>query len=177
MLRRLILQRKNDRKPTKKNDGEEGMGREVEVVAVDSAHSSWRTVWIPDTVVVDGVKFLEGRGGEDTNATISVDNGSSGNDNTGEKMGDGEGVENSCSDVLLLVYPQVGADFTGRILRAYKGDTIIVAGTQNANGYTGFSDETVSEWMEREMPAFKKLFQIPLPSFPGKDEALFAFKR
>lgn len=78
--------------------------------------------------------------------------------------------------VLLLVYPQVGADFTGKVIRAYRGDTIIVAGTQNANGYTGFADETIAAWMSREMPRFEKVVQIPLPSFAGKDEALFVFQ-
>jgi hypothetical protein len=27
------------------------------------------------------------------------------------------------------------------------------------------------------MPEWQKIFQIPLPSFAGKDEALFAFER
>lgn len=79
--------------------------------------------------------------------------------------------------LLLLVYPQVGADFTGKVLRAYKGDTIVCAGTQNANGFTGFKEETIAGWMEREMPGFGKTCQIPLPSFAGKDEALFVFER
>jgi len=57
------------------------------------------------------------------------------------------------------------------------GDTIIVAGTQNANGFTAFAKETIAEWMAREMPDFEKILQIPLPSFAGKDEALFAFRK
>ncbi|KAH0279686.1 hypothetical protein KCU91_g1546, partial [Aureobasidium melanogenum] len=79
--------------------------------------------------------------------------------------------------VLLLVYPQVGLEFTSKILRAYKGDTIICAGTQNSNGYTAFAKETIADWIAREMPAFEKVCQIPLPSFAAKDEALFAFQR
>ncbi|KAF2136303.1 uncharacterized protein K452DRAFT_280141 [Aplosporella prunicola CBS 121167] len=79
--------------------------------------------------------------------------------------------------VLLLVYPQVGARFTESVLRAYKGDYVVVAGTQNANGYTGFSEETVASWMRREMPDFVPCAQVPLPSFAGKDEALFVFVR
>ncbi|KAI9686824.1 MAG: hypothetical protein M1820_010544 [Bogoriella megaspora] len=79
--------------------------------------------------------------------------------------------------VLLLVYPQVGADFTGKMLRAYEGDTIVVAGTQNRNGFTGFRGEVVSEWMEREMSGWRRVVQVPLPSFAGKDEALFVFMK
>ncbi|THX34848.1 hypothetical protein D6D10_07471 [Aureobasidium pullulans] len=79
--------------------------------------------------------------------------------------------------VLLLVYPQVGLEFTSKILKAYKGDTIICAGTQNSNGYTAFAKETIADWIAREMPVFEKVCQIPLPSFAAKDEALFAFQR
>ncbi|OJD32165.1 transcription factor nrm1 whi5 [Diplodia corticola] len=116
------------------------------VAAVDNAHSEWRTMWIGDTVWMDGVEFLEGRGG-------------------------------AREDVLLLVYPQVGADFTGRVLRAYRGDYVVVAGTQNRNGFTGFKDETIAEWMARERKEFERVAQVPLPSFAGKDEALFVFVR
>lgn len=58
-----------------------------------------------------------------------------------------------------------------------EGDTIIAASTQNANGYTAFQDDTIAEWIAREMPEFTKLLQIPLPSFAGKDEALFVFEK
>ncbi|PSK37303.1 hypothetical protein B9Z65_2045 [Elsinoe australis] len=118
----------------------------LEVVPVDSGHSTWRTVWVGDTVVADGVKFLEGREG-------------------------GKG------DVLLLVYPQVSDDFTGKVLRAYKGDTVVVAGTQNGNGFTGFREETIDKWMERERGEMELMCRVPLPSFAGKDEALFVFQR
>lgn len=118
----------------------------LEVVPVDSGHSTWRTVWVGDTVVADGVKFLEGRDG-------------------------GKG------DVLLLVYPQVSDDFTGKVLRTYKGDTVVVAGTQNGNGFTGFREETIDKWMERERGEMELMCRVPLPSFAGKDEALFVFQR
>jgi hypothetical protein len=100
------------------------------------------------------------------------------------------------NQVLLLVYPQVGLEFTSKILKAYstflspditrqthlltfptEGDTIICAGTQNSNGYTAFAKETIADWIAREMPVFEKVCQIPLPSFAAKDEALFAFQR
>jgi len=118
----------------------------MKVIPVDIGLSEWRTVWVGDTVVADGIKYLGQNGG--------------GKD-----------------QVLLLVYPQVGADFTGNILRAYKGDTIVVAGTQNANGFTAFATETIDKWMAREMKDFEKILQIPLPSFAGKDEALFVFQK
>lgn len=79
--------------------------------------------------------------------------------------------------ILLLVYPQVSGDFTGKVLGAYEGDTVVVAGTQNKNGYTGFKSETIAEWMSREKPEFEKVCQIPLPSFAGKDEALYVFQK
>ena len=83
-----------------------------------------------------------------------------------------------CKDkVLLLVYPIVGADYTSRILEAYKGDTVIVAGTQNRNGYTAFKDRTISDYMLAERKEFGRTVQVPLPSFAGKDEALFVFMR
>lgn len=118
----------------------------VEVVAVDNAQSVWRTMWVGDTVEMDGVGFLRGRGA---------------------------GKEG----VLLLVYPVVGGEFTKRIVGAYGGRTIVVAGTQNGNGYTGFQGERIDEWMAREQGEFAKTVQIALPSFAGKDEALFVFEK
>lgn len=79
--------------------------------------------------------------------------------------------------VLLLVYPIVGLDFTSTILEAYKGDIICVAGTQNKNGYTAFQDRTIDEYISAAQNKFEKTVQIPLPSFAGKDEALFVFER
>ncbi|KAK0932454.1 hypothetical protein LTR29_015967 [Friedmanniomyces endolithicus] len=58
-----------------------------------------------------------------------------------------------------------------------KGTTIVCAGTQNASGFTGFAKETIAEWMAREMPGWKRVLQMPLPSFAGKDEALFVFEK
>jgi len=62
----------------------------IDVMAVDSGLSEWRTMWIGDTITADGIKYLQ-------------------------QHQDGK------DQVLLLVYPQVGADFTGRVLRAYSG--------------------------------------------------------
>jgi hypothetical protein len=124
------------------------------VYAVDNQVSLWRTTWIHDTIIKDGVKFLQS---PPTNLPVSP------------------GERGCCDSILLLVYPQVSNDFTGKVIRAYEGDTIVVGGTQNGNGYTGFKDEEISVWMERERPAFEKVMQVPLPSFAGKDEALFIF--
>ena len=79
--------------------------------------------------------------------------------------------------VLLLVYPIVGSNFTSRILETYKGDTIVIAGTQNGNGYTAFKEKTIEQHVAAEMVEFEKKVQIALPSFAGKDEALFVFER
>ena len=116
------------------------------VIAVDSQQSRWRTMWISDTVVTDGIQFLRKRnGGKD--------------------------------DVLLMVYPITAGEFTPNVIRAFKGDVVCIAGTQNGNGYTGFKDEMVNVWFEKNMSGWEKIVQIPLPSFPGKDDALFVFRR
>ncbi|KAJ9155627.1 Transcription factor nrm1 whi5 [Pleurostoma richardsiae] len=128
----------------------------VAVVPVDSAQSEWRVSWVGDTVIADGAKWLGRR------------------ENDG-----GRGM------VLLMVYPVVGGGvaggveggFTRGLMAAYKGDTVAVVGTQNRNGYTGFRDMTMDEYMEREQKDWTKIVQIPLPSFAGKDEALFIFQR
>ncbi|KIW37667.1 uncharacterized protein PV06_10306 [Exophiala oligosperma] len=119
----------------------------VDAVAVDSGQSRWRTTWIPDTVVADGVQYLRRRSG--------------------------------CPDVavLLLVYPIVGGEFTRKVIEAYAGSVIVVAGTQNGNGYTGFRDMMIDEYMAREKPDWEKVASVALPSFAGKDDALFAFRR
>lgn len=116
------------------------------VDAVDNGDSRWRTVWIGDTLHVDGKKYLE------------------------TKQGAKEAV-------LLLVYPQVTTSFTVSVLKAYQGDTICVAGTQNSNGFTAFADRTIDRYVSEELKEFEKLIQTPLPSFAGKDEALFVFQR
>ena len=77
--------------------------------------------------------------------------------------------------ILLLVYPQAGGNFTEKVLRTFKGDTIVVAGTQNANGFTGFADCLVDDWVAKHMPEFSLEMRFPLPSFAGKDDALFVF--
>lgn len=138
--------------------------KKLEVLPIDNGVSEWRTVWVGDTLETDGIKWLQQNGG--------------GKD-----------------DVLLLVYPTVGNDFTGKILKAYSkccvllilnlrllmceigGSTIICAGSQNASGFTAFNKETIADWIAREMPAWDKMLQIPLPSFAGKDEALFVFQK
>ena len=118
----------------------------VSVHAVDNLQSEYRTIWVSDTIIRDGERFLKS--------------------------------DNGCKDaVLLLVYPIVGSGFTSKILEAYKGDIICVAGTQNGNVYTAFKDRTIVEYMSTERKDFEKTIQIPLPSFAGKDEALFVFER
>ena len=80
-------------------------------------------------------------------------------------------------EVLLLVYPVVGRDFVRRMLDAYKGKDIVIAGTQNRSGYTAFKDVTIDEWMAENRPEFVMTARICLPSFAGKDDALFVFQR
>ena len=80
-------------------------------------------------------------------------------------------------DVLLLVYPVVGEDFFKKMLDAYKGSRLVVAGTQCDNGYTGFSNKLVDVWMQEERPEWTMEVRIALPSFAGKDEALYIFKK
>ncbi|OAR02796.1 hypothetical protein LLEC1_00196 [Akanthomyces lecanii] len=121
---------------------------------VDNMQSAWRVSWVGDTVISDGVKWLKQH-------------------------------ENGKQMVLLLVYPVVGGGvgggtegaFTKDLVNAYGGDTIAVVGTQNRNGYTGFKDKTMAEYMEKEQPLWTRVVQIPLPSFGGKDEALFVYQR
>lgn len=124
------------------------------VHAVDNMQSEWRVNWVNDTTISDGVKWLRKHDG-------------------GKDM------------MLLLVYPIVGGGigggtdggFTRSLVDAYLGDTIAVVGTQNGNGYTGFKGTTMDRFMEEEHKEWTKVVQIPLPSFSGKDEALFVFQR
>ena len=118
----------------------------AQTAAVDNLQSRYRTLWISDTIVEDGEKYLKA--------------------NKGAK-----------DALLLLVYPIVGSNFTAKVLDAYHGDTICVAGTQNRNGYTAFSNKVIDEYMAAEKPEYQRTVQIPLPSFAGKDEALFVFER
>ncbi|KAI0379114.1 hypothetical protein F5Y04DRAFT_260468 [Hypomontagnella monticulosa] len=145
----------------------------VRAVAVDSAQSSWRVTWVADTVVADGAEYLRKRR----------------KSNKSQKMGDkgnSAPVPDPEEAVLLLVYPIVGGElaggeeggFTRRMIDVYAGDTLAVVGTQNRSGYTGFRDMSMDEYMEREHSSeWIKVVQIALPSFPGKDEALFVFQR
>lgn len=124
------------------------------VHAVDNMQSEWRVNWIGDTIISDGIQWLR------RNAN-------------GQNM------------LLLLVYPIVGGGvgggteggFTRNLVNTFRGDTIAVVGTQNGNGYTGFKNVTMDQFMEREQPEWTKVVQIPLPSFAGKDEALYVFQR
>lgn len=79
--------------------------------------------------------------------------------------------------VLLLIYPQATGNFTGPLVKKFEGDTIVVAGTQNANGFTAFQNQIVDEWVTENIPSFELTLRMPLPSFAGKDEALFVFQR
>ena len=119
------------------------------VLAVDNAESVYRCSWITDTIHADAVSYLRD-----------------------QRVG-GRG------DVLLLVYPVVSGEFTKRVIDEYRGELVCVAGTQNGNGYTGFRDRVVDEWMmgEEREGVWEKVVQVPLPSFAGKDDALFCFWR
>ncbi|POR33292.1 Uncharacterized protein TPAR_06533 [Tolypocladium paradoxum] len=124
------------------------------VQPVDNMQSEWRVNWVDDTTIADGVQWLRKNAG-------------------GTDM------------VLLLVYPVVGGGvgggsegaFTRDLVRAFQGDTLAVVGTQSGNGYTGFRGMTMDQYMERECKGWTRVVQIPLPSFAGKDEALYVFQR
>ncbi|KAI1091990.1 hypothetical protein F5B19DRAFT_483595 [Rostrohypoxylon terebratum] len=145
-------------------------------VAVDNAQSAWRVNWVDDTVICEGAAYLAKR-----RARKIKESGG-----TGNTKGEEDAVDPD-EPVLLLVYPIVGGSvaggseggFTRAMLDAYSGDTLAVVGTQNRNGYTGFRGESMDEYMEREQSSrgWVKIVQIALPSFPGKDEALFVFQR
>ena len=77
--------------------------------------------------------------------------------------------------VCLMVYPVVGGEFTSKVVEAYEGRTVVVAGTMNGNGYTGFKEVKIEDWMVER--GWETVARVPLPSFPGKDEGLFVFER
>lgn len=85
--------------------------------------------------------------------------------------------QNGKGSILLLVYPQATGDFTGPVMKLFEGDTIVVAGTQNENGFTAFQDQGVDQWVQKSLEAFELTLRMPLPSFAGKDEALYVFQR
>lgn len=152
------------------------------------------------TVLADGAKWLSSQKSADEQVQGNIHFGpGSGNDNSGSKpsprhklktssksttdRGEGDIQKGGKDLVLLIVYPVVGPDGTGSFTRslmaAYAGDTVAVVGTQNHNGYTGFKNMVMDEYMEREhgSSGWQRVVRIPLPSFPRKDEALFVFQR
>ena len=95
---------------------------------MDNIESEWRTTWIADTIVADGVAYLKNQhGGRDS--------------------------------VLLMVDPLARSGFTNSILEAYMGDVVCVIGTQNRNGYTGFKDTMIEEYIAEKVSDFKKIVQ------------------
>lgn len=119
------------------------------VIPIDNMQSRWRTTWVSDTVVTDAVQFLKNRSSETQK-----------------------------QDVLLMVYPITAGDFTASVIKEFHGDVICVVGTQNGNGYTGFKGEGVDAWFERERgTGWELVVRVPVMSFPGKDDALFVFRR
>ncbi|CAL3964350.1 unnamed protein product [Diplocarpon coronariae] len=79
--------------------------------------------------------------------------------------------------ILLMVYMVTAGSFTKKVLQAFRGNTVVIVGTHNANRYTGFADQTTEEYFEKEMPGWELLWRIPLPSFAGKDEGMLVWSR
>ncbi|KAK0729929.1 hypothetical protein B0H67DRAFT_638492 [Lasiosphaeris hirsuta] len=81
--------------------------------------------------------------------------------------------DGGCNLVLLLVYPIVGGGlaggvdggFTRALMAAYMGDTVAVVGTQNGNGYTGFRDMTMNQFIAKEHQGWVKVVQNTLAQF------------
>jgi hypothetical protein len=120
----------------------------IKTTAVDNMTSEYRTMWIQDSKKADGVEFLM------QSRTKAKDH-----------------------DVLLMVYPVVAGNLTSMAIKAYKGDAVVIVGTQNTNRFTGFSDCTAEEWFKKEMPSWELNCRIAMPSFAGKDDAMFVWKR
>lgn len=79
--------------------------------------------------------------------------------------------------VLLMVYMVTAGAFTKKVLQTYRGNTMVAVGTQNANRYTAFSDCSIEEYIEKEMPGWEMTCSFPMPSFAGKDEGMYIWKR
>ena len=121
----------------------------VAVTPIDNSQSEFRACWVPDTVHEDGAAWLRAHDG-------------------------GRG------HVLLMVYPVVGGDFVKRMMDAFEGATVAVAGAQDRSGYTAFWDCTFGEWMEegeRRQQGWRKMAQVALPGWQGKDEALYVYQK
>ncbi|KAF2744375.1 hypothetical protein M011DRAFT_488973 [Sporormia fimetaria CBS 119925] len=127
--------------------------KELEVHAVDNATSEYRVSWVKDTIRSDAVRFLK--------------HGSVG----GWKVDGGKGC------ILLLVYPQATGGFTEETVRAFEGDTVVIVGTACENGFTGFRDVRVDVWFEKNMKGWECVLKMPMPSFAGKDEGFFVFRK
>jgi hypothetical protein len=145
----------------------------VASVAVDSAQSDWRVDWLSGaTTSSSSSSDSSSLSGGHPATTVRL---------TATSFLAQPSVRAGRDHVLLLVYPIVGTDgngaFTRRLLGAYRGDTLAVVGTQGADGYTSFRDETMDAYMAREQPVWTRVAQIPLPAFAGKDEAMYVFQR
>ena len=133
----------------------------LEVHAIENQLSSYRCTWISDTLISDGATYLR-------TGTLP---------STSTPTSPSRKVDHGKSCILLLVYPQATGSFTSSLLKSYKGDVIVIAGTQNGNGFTGFQNERVECWMERERREFEVVVRVPLPSFAGKDEGMTVWRR
>lgn len=129
----------------------------LETVAVDNMQSEWRVTWLKDTHLTTGTSYLH-------------------------SLPDSQHK----SHILLLVYPITGPDgsgsFTKDLMKEYQGDVVVVAGTQNKNGYTSFGrgKGTMDSFMlesQEQRGKWEKVVQVPLPSFAGRDEGLFVYVR
>ncbi|KAK4178873.1 hypothetical protein QBC36DRAFT_323708 [Triangularia setosa] len=129
----------------------------LETIAVDNMQSEWRVNWVPDTNLTTGTSYLK--------SSLPA--------------------SQHKNHILLLVYPITGSDGTGSFTRelmdVYKGDVVVVAGTQNGNGYTSFGKGkgTMDEYMmgKKQGSEWEKIAQVPLPSFAGRDEGLSVYVR
>lgn len=165
--------------------------KRLEVVPVDNGMSEWRVMWVGDTAQADGEQWLKQNHGA-VDAVLLLVYPSVGNDFTSKMIRSYRTCHTSlffdnhstslCFALYLLTFPRVLIcclleTVTVLTWDGVGGTTIISAGAQNSSGFTAFATETIAEWMAREMPEWEKVLQIPLPSFAGKDEALFVFEK